>query len=257
MLEDPIIFAGILLLTGMWAGAVNSVAGGGTFFSFPILLLMGVPPLLANTTNKFALWFASIAGMAGFVKEIKAQKSRIWIFAFIALIGSITGSLLLLITPAETFQAMVPWLLLIATLLFAGGRYGLGRVRKWSGTEKNTSISSRHSLFWQWLIGVYGGFFAAGMGILMMALYELSGVRSVHEMNGLKTFVAFSINGISALTFLVVGMVDWSIAIYLMCGAIIGGYFGAVLSKKVPELWIRRAIILYGLLMSAYFFATY
>ena len=256
-MQDPMVLSAILLLTGMWAGAVNSVAGGGTFFSFPILMLTGMPPLMANTTNKFALWFASIAGVTGFREEIRAQKSNLWRFAASAFVGSVAGSLLLLVTPASTFQAMVPWLLLAATLLFAFGKRLLNYVRTHKGGQEGAQLSATGSIIGQSIIGVYGGFFAAGMGILMMALYELSGIRSVNEMNGLKTFVAFAINGISALTFLVAGMIDWRIAPLLMVGAFIGGYYGAVLSKRVPDIWLRRAIIGYGLLMSAYFFWKY
>ena len=256
-MNDPLILYPILLLTGMWAGAVNSVAGGGTFFSFPLLLLTGMPPLLANTTNKFALWFASIAGMTGFRQEIRAQKANLWRFAISAFLGSIAGSLLLLVTPASTFQAMVPWLLLSATLLFAFGKRLLSYVRTHKTDGDSAQLSATSSIIGQSVIGVYGGFFAAGMGILMMALYQLSGVRSVNEMNGLKTFVAFAINGISALTFLIAGKIDWHIAPMLMLGAFIGGYYGAVLSKRVPDIWLRRAIIGYGLVMSAYFFVKY
>jgi uncharacterized membrane protein YfcA len=255
-MDITLLTALILLATGLWAGAVNSVAGGGTFFSFPILLLLGMPPLAANTTNKFALWFASFAGVTGFWREIKAQKSRVWFYFTCGFIGSLLGSLLLLATPAEKFEAMVPWLMLAATLLFAFGKKLVGWVRRHKQADEAPRDKSLLAATGQTLIGIYGGFFAAGMGMLMMALYELVGIKSVHEMNGLKTFVGIAINGISALTFMAFGMVVWPVALCLLTGALVGGYFGAVLSKRMPEIWLRRAIIFYGAAMSVYFFSV-
>jgi uncharacterized membrane protein YfcA len=253
-MELTLITVPALFLTGLWAGAVNSVAGGGTFFSFPILLLFGMPPLLANTTNKFALWFASIAGVTGFWAEVKSQKAHLKFYFTAGLIGSFFGSVLLLLTPPERFEAMIPWLLLVATLIFAFGKRVIVYLRRGAA---NDHIGKPFSALGQGLIGIYGGFFAAGMGMLMMALYELSGIKSVHQMNGLKTFVGLGINGISALTFMVVGAVDWHVAIILLAGALTGGYSGAVLSKKVPEPLLRKIIIGYSALMTAYFFGKY
>jgi uncharacterized protein len=243
-----------LFLMGLWAGAVNSVAGGGTFFSFPLLLLFGMPPMLANTTNKFALWFASIAGVTGFWAEVKSLKGQLRFYFTAGVIGSFLGSVLLLLTPPERFEAMIPWLLLASTLIFAFGKRLIAYLRRGAATDP---IGKPVSALGQGVIGIYGGFFAAGMGMLMMALYELSGIKSVHQMNGLKTFVGLGINGISALTFMAVGAVDWPVALVLLVGALIGGYGGAVLSKKVPEPLLRRMIIAYGALMTAYFFGKY
>jgi uncharacterized membrane protein YfcA len=250
-MEITLLTAILLFGTGLWAGAINSVAGGGTFFSFPILLLLGMPPILANTTNKFALWFASIAGVTGFWKEIKAQKERLLFFFTCGFIGSLIGSLVLLATPAATFESMIPWLMLAATLLFA---FGKRIVRTFHNAH---AIPKPATAVGQTLIGIYGGFFAAGMGMLMMALYELSGIKSVNEMNGLKTFVGLGINGISALTFLALGAIDWRVALILMAGALIGGYGGAILSKKVPDYILRNLIIGYGVVMTLYFFSKY
>ncbi|MFN7613549.1 MAG: sulfite exporter TauE/SafE family protein [Alphaproteobacteria bacterium] len=253
-MELTLLTVTALLLTGLWAGAVNSVAGGGTFFSFPILLLFGMPPLLANTTNKFALWFASMAGVTGFWAEVKSLRGQLGFYFTAGLIGSFFGSVLLLLTPPERFEAMIPWLLLVATLIFAFGKRVIAFLRRGASAEH---IGKPSAALGQAAIGIYGGFFAAGMGMLMMALYELSGIKSVHQMNGLKTFVGLGINGISALTFMVVGAVDWSVALVLLIGALIGGYGGAVLSKTVPDPLLRKIIIAYGALMTAYFFWKY
>ncbi|MFZ4124666.1 MAG: sulfite exporter TauE/SafE family protein [Rickettsiales bacterium] len=250
-MEITLFTALILFITGIWAGAVNSVAGGGTFFSFPILLLLGMPPVLANTTNKFALWFASIAGVTGFWQEIKEQKERLAFYFICGFIGSLIGSLLLLATPPGTFEAMIPWLMLTATCLFAFGKKLINRVRGAHAIPKPATAT------FQTIIGIYGGFFAAGMGMLMMALYELSGIKSVNHMNGLKTFVGLGINGISAITFLIFGVIDWHVALILLSGALLGGYGGAILSKKVPDAILRNIIIGYGVVMTVYFFSKY
>lgn len=263
----------LLFVTAIWAGALNAIAGGGTFFTFPVLLLVGMPPIIANTTNKFALTFASISGVLGFWHEIKTIRHKLLFFTSIAILGSISGSLLLLITPDNRFEALVPWLMLSATLLFAFG----GTLVRWVAAKKashtlsiensppqgHTLHATHHSpltLFLlciglgQFLIGGYGGFFAAGMGILMMALYEVAGMKNIHEMNALKSVVGLGINAISAITFLFAGALDWHVAIILIAGALIGGYSGATLSKKLKPGTLRAFIVLYGTAMTLYFF---
>jgi uncharacterized protein len=236
-----------LFLAAIFAGALNAIAGGGTFVTFPLLLLMGVPPIIANTTNKFALTFASMSGVLGFRREIRTIRPQLRFFLITAIVGSISGSVLLLLTPDARFSQLVPWLMLTATLIFS------------SGSRMLRAISKSHAPRWsiglgQLAIGIYGGFFAAGMGILMMALYELSGMKNLHEMNALKSVVGLGINAISAITFLIVGIIDWHIAAILIAGALIGGYSGAMVSKKLPQHLLRGGIVLYGLSMTLYFF---
>ena len=249
----------LLFIAGIWAGALNAVAGGGTFFTFPLLLLFGMPPIAANTTNKFALWFASLSGVAGFWREIKEIRALLPFFVGIALVGSLLGSLLLLWTPPERFEALVPWLMLTATCVFAGGKKiaHLSQSlleRKPPATHHPPRTTSFPIALGQLLIGLYGGFFAAGMGILMMALYEVAGIRTIAQMNALKNAVGLAINGISAVTFLFAGAIYWPVALVLLAGALIGGYSGAMLSKRVPDHILRRFIIAYGAGMSVYFF---
>ena len=294
----------LLFVAAIWAGALNAIAGGGTFFTFPVLLLVGIPPIIANTTNKFALSFASIAGVVGFWKEIRAIRSKLLFFCSLGIIGSITGSIALLLTSAAQFEAMIPWLMLAATLLFALGNKVVGwlgslsmraemiesrvesresskmslredeaveAIQHQSKKTHNTqvfskpytsSLDSRLSTlttsffigFAQFLIGIYGGFFAAGMGILMMALYELAGMKNIHEMNALKSAVGLGINVVSAITFLMVGIINWHIALILVAGALIGGYSGAILSKRLSPAIIRGFIVCYGTAMTVYFF---
>lgn len=249
-MDITLIHALMLLVVGMFAGAINAVAGGGTFVSFPILILAGLPPVVANTTNKVALTFASLASVKAFAPEIKTHGKRMWFYFAAATLGSIVGSVLLLVIDPKTFESMVPFLMLTATCLFmAGGRKRAG--------DAHRALPLWASFLGQFAIGIYGGFFAAGMGMLMMALYALSGITNIHQMNGLKTFAGLGINAISAAIFLTTGLIDWAVAAVLIVGALVGGYWGAMLSKRIPERKLKLGIIAYGLLMTGYFFAEY
>lgn len=248
-MDLSLIHALMLLGVGVAAGAINAVAGGGTFVSFPILILAGLPPVVANTTNKVALTFASLASVKAFAPEIKAHGQRMWFYFGAATLGSIVGSVLLLWIDPETFESLVPFLMLAATGLFMFG----GRKRG----DAHTAIPLWMSFLGQFAIGIYGGFFAAGMGMMMMALFALSGITGIHQMNGLKTFSTLGVNAISAAIFLTTGLIDLEVAVVLTAGALVGGYYGAMLSKRVAERKMKLAIIAYGLLMTGYFFAEY
>jgi uncharacterized membrane protein YfcA len=246
----------MLLLIGGFAGALNAVVGGGTYFTYPVLILAGLPPLEANTTNKVAIWFGSLGGVGGYRREIKNNSGPlVWTSAIITGIGSIGGSLLLLVMSTATFNTVLPWLMLLATLLFAFGRH----VTKWlegSLPESGHISSAAHlaSYAGLFVIGVYGGFFGAGMSLLVMALYELMSIHNVHQINGLKAVVSLAVNAVSALTFIVIGGIAWFAAIALMIGALAGGYWCAALAKRLPQQWVRCFIILYSAGMTLRFF---
>jgi uncharacterized membrane protein YfcA len=235
-----------LFCMGMVAGAINAVAGGGTFFVFPSLILMGIPPVMASITSKIALTFASISSVSAFAHEIKYEGRKSWEYLAVGVIGSIIGSLLLLVIAPEQFKALAPWLLLFAVGVFAIGS------KKMITAVDSQHISHRLSLIIQLIIGIYGGFFAAGMGLMMMALFALSGFASLHHINGVKNLVGLGINAISAIIFIASGLINWLITAILIAGALIGGYFGAHYSKRIPQNWLRYGIIAYGLVMSAY-----
>ncbi len=245
----------LLLPAAIIAGAVNSIAGGGTFLSFPILILLGLPPLVANTTNKVGIALASFSGVIGFARELRSVRHHLAFYIALATLGSILGSYLLLTVFAESFAYLVPWLMLAATLLFAFGGHAIRRLRPQQAHHQPPGCARRAGLgLGQFLIGLYGGFFAAGMGIVMLALYELAGMRHIHEMNALKVAVALAINLVSAGVFIASGMVDWSVATVLFIGALIGGYYGAVLSRLVPQPLLRGLIVAYGAGMTLYLF---
>ena len=247
----------LLFLAGIWVAALNAVAGGGAFFSFPILMFFGLPPIAANATGKFAIWLGAASSIRGYWPEIISQKDKLLVVTLLATLGSIGGSCLLLFTPADTFRAMVPWLMLVATIVFAIGRQTVAFLAKHLPKHRRTSYAAR---FAQWLgmlsIGTYGGFFGAGMGILLVAFCQLVGIRNVHQANAIKVVVATGITTLSALVFMIAGAIVWPQAIALGLGTLIGGYFGATFAKKLPQSLIRSFIILYGLCVSAYFFST-
>lgn len=235
-----------LLGIGAVAGAINAVAGGGMFLVFPSLILLGLSPITANVTGKIALTFGTLSSLTVFGHELRELDRKGRQYFFIGLFGSVLGAMLLLLMTAEQFRQFVPFLLLGATIVFA---YGSKRVIQ---TLEGGKLSHPLSLALQLLIGIYGGFFAAGQGLMMLALYAISGFSSLHHMNALKHLNALGINAISALIFVFSGMVDWKVAALLVIGALIGGYFGAAYSKRLPQHWLRYGIIAYGITMSGY-----
>ncbi len=250
-LQTPLLF-----FAGIWVAALNAVAGGGAFFSFPILIFFGLPPIAANATGKFAIWLGASASIKGYWPEIITQKEKLLVVTLLATFGSIGGSLLLLITPAETFRAMIPWLMLIATFVFAFGRQGIALLASALPQHHSSSILAKCS---QWVgisaIGIYGGFFGAGMGILLVAFCQLMGIHNVHQANAIKVVVATGITTLSTVVFIIAGVIAWPQAIPLGLGTLVGGYYGASFAKKLPQKIIRTFIIIYGLGVSVYFFA--
>lgn len=246
---------GLLLIASIASATINSVAGGGSFLVFPILIFVGIPPTTASITNKFSMFTGTVASLIGYWSEVKRNLPIARVFCSIALIGSLGGSILLLFTSNEAFGALVPWLLLSATLLFAfGKRITRWLTRKCNGKSSASITGKLAGWFGQLIIGIYGGFFGAGKGIMLVALYELMGIKNIHEINGIKMAVSVAINTISVITFLIAGVIFWPAAIIMMIGAVIGGYFGAHYAKKLPQQWIRHFIVFYGLAASSYFF---
>jgi len=245
----------LLAAVGAFAAAINAAAGGGTFFTFPTLVFCGLPPTLANTTSTFGVWFGSLGSVGGYWNEIKSSRKDAFWFCIIATIGSLIGSVLLLVTPQDTFAGMVPYLMLGAVSLFALGRKALDWVEKKLPPSPKLSVAGKAGIgLMQLLVGIYGGFFGAGIGILMIAIFELTGIRDIHRINGMKVLIATCINFVSVATFVIAGAVIWAAGLSLVAGSIVGGYYGAVLTKRIPQLWIRRFIIIYGLLISLWFF---
>jgi len=233
------------------AGAMNSVAGGGTFFSFPALLAVGVPPIVANASNSVALWPASMSGAWAFRNELARYKRYLIPMGIVSFIGGIGGGLLLLATENATFSKLIPWLLLFATLLFAFS----GKLSAWlRGPSAGAPSNSPAALAGQAVVSVYGGFFGAGMGILMLASLAMAGHDDVHEINAIKNLLSAIIYSVTVLTFVIAGAVSWPHTLLMLATATLGGYWGATIARKIPSLWLRRFIIAVGLLLTVVYF---
>lgn len=242
-----------LLLFGaaMAAGMINSVAGGGTLVSFPALVWTGVPQIAANATNTLALGPGSLSSMWGYRSELK-ETPRHFIYMLIpCFIGGIVGAVLLKLTPAKTFEMLVPFLILFATVLFMLQ----DPIKRWLrlGQSQETQHSAQWMIgacFYQFLVGVYGGYFGAGIGILTLAVLGVLGLDNIHQMNGLKNIFAGTINLVAAVYFIYAGLIHWPAALLMMVGSIIGGYWAAGLARRMGQVMVRRIVIIIGLGMT-------
>jgi uncharacterized membrane protein YfcA len=232
------------------AGLINSIAGGGTLVSFPALLWMGRNPVLANATSTVALWPASLAGVYGFRRELKGGARLFLLFGVPSLAGGVLGAVLLLRTPSETFARLVPFLILFATLLLAAQE----PLSRWLGRSDEERPPTRAwwigAVVFQFCVGLYGGYFGAGIGILMLAALGLLGFKDIHRMNALKNLLAICINGVAAAYFIASGKVYWTDVLVMTFAAIAGGYSGARLAYKLGRRFVRIAVIIIGLVMS-------
>jgi uncharacterized membrane protein YfcA len=246
----------ILFLLAVVGGTLNSVAGGGSFFTFPALIFVGIPAIPANASNTVALWPGSVASMWAYRHEIAQQKrSFLILMVGTSLIGGIIGAQLLLHTPASIFQSLIPYLLLLATLLFALSGPITTRLRMRNVGKVHLSPSTLIAVaLAQLVIATYGGYFGGGIGILMLATLAMMGMEDIHVMNGLKTALASCINGVAVVIFILARAVVWPETILMIVGAIIGGYGGAYYARKVNPNLIRGFVIVVGFAMSAYFF---
>lgn len=229
---------------------MNSVAGGGSFFTFPALLFAGVAPVHANATSATALWPASVASAVGYREELKHDRRLVAWLAAAALAGGLAGALLLLFTPERTFSRLVPFLLLGATLVFAFGPVVTKRFQRAPHAPPKLAPLAVGQL----AISIYGGYFGGGMGFLMLATYAALGMTNVHEMNALKHVMAVILNAIAIAAFVVAGIVEWPFALVMIAGAVVGGYAGARIARKVDPAKVRYGVIAVGLLLSLYFF---
>ena len=230
------------------AGIINSIAGGGSFLTFPALVFTGVPTIAANATSAVAVFPGYLSGALGFSKELKEYpKSKFLLLIILSIMGGIGGSLLLLITPASVFSYIIPWLLGFATLLFAFGDF----VGKWA--KKNSDSNGINGNLATLIVCIYGGYFNGGLGIVLLALFSTLGLRDIHLMNGLKNIMSFALSAASVVTFAIAGIVFWQQAFIMMIAATIGGYFGVVVARKLSKNTIRVIIVLIGLIMTIIF----
>jgi uncharacterized protein len=243
----------LLCLVGAIAGALNAVAGGGSFISFPTLLFTGVQPVPANATNTLALWLGAAASGGAYRSRLNISRRVMIPLIVTSIVGGVAGAILLIKTPASTFLRVLPWLLLGATLLFTFGKHLTRRISARVSHDASTKALVGASIF-ELLVAIYGGYFGGGIGIMNLAMFAAMGMNDVHEMNALKTVLGAIINGVAAVAFVVSGAILWPQAIVMTIGAVAGGWFGAHYAMKAPQHWIRTIVILVGFSMTAYFF---
>jgi len=240
----------LLVVAAFAAGVLNAVAGGGSFLTFPALVFTGVPPIVANATSALAVSPGYAGSTLGFKTELQAlPRRRLQREMGISALGGVLGALLLLVTPASVFLGLVPALLLFATVLFAIGPRLAARLAQ--GAETSDSPWREPGLL---VVAIYGGYFNGGLGILLMALYTLTGEGRIHTVNALKNLNSLVLSLLSVVAFVVAGVIAWPQGLAMMVAATAGGFWGARWSKHLPVLWVRRGVIATGLVMSAVFF---
>ncbi|WP_298819964.1 sulfite exporter TauE/SafE family protein [Chloroflexus sp.] len=243
----------LIFTAALLAGALNAIAGGGSFFSFPALLVAGVPPIVANATNALALWPGTLASVGAYRRELSGQQRDVWLFSGLSLIGGLLGAILLLFTDERQFTAMIPYLLLFATLVFIFSPQITRLARRMTG---NAGDSQRWPIIALYIaIAIYGGFFGAGLGILTLAALALLGHENIHRMNALKTLQAALVNGIAVATFIATGLIAWMPALVMTLGAIVGGYGGAAIARRVDARRVRGLVVAISIGLTVWFFA--
>jgi len=245
-LTDIALLAG----AGVVAGAVNAVAGGGTFFTFPALLAVGLPPVVANASNAVAVWPGHAAAIPASWDRLGTRRSGLLLRCALALVGGFLGSWLVLLTGDRLFGALIPWLLMFATLLFASGAW----LRSFLPARTAGAKLSPAALAVEFVFAIYGGYFGAGLGVLLMACLALLGHDDLHEANALKNLLATIITSVAVAVFVFAGVVAWVPTLCTLIGAATGGFIGARLAQRVSAVWLRRAVIAVGSLLTAYFF---
>jgi uncharacterized protein len=241
----------LVALAAFAAGFINAVAGGGTFLTFPALIAAGLPPVDANASNTVALFPGQIAtgyaARSGLASASADAGVNVRVLAAISLIGGLIGGILLLITPQAVFSQIVPWLILFATAVFAGGNF-------WISDAKKFRLSKSGFFAAQCVVAIYGGYFGGGMGILMLAALTLSGLRDIWRMNSLKILLVTLTNAAAVVTFIIAGLVHWQWTIVVACGAIAGGYAGLHAVRRVPARIVKSFIVSVGLVLTVYYF---
>ncbi|HWZ83780.1 MAG TPA: sulfite exporter TauE/SafE family protein [Terriglobales bacterium] len=242
-----------LFVAGVMGGALNAVAGGGSFIAFPALLFSGVPAISANATNTVALWVGVTASSGAYRKHLDISRRVMVPLAVTSVIGGIAGAFLLLHTPAHTFLRVLPWLMLGATLLFVfGGRLARGSKSGLAHDASTTAIAG--AAIFELVVAVYGGYFGGGVGIMNLAMLAALGMTDIHAMNALKVVLGGIINAMAVVTFTVAKAVAWKPGVVMIAGAMVGGYFGAHYAQRLPQAWIRSFVIVVGTGMTVYFF---
>jgi uncharacterized membrane protein YfcA len=248
-------FNGFLLFTTSFiAGGLNAVAGGGSFITFPALIFTGVSPIVANATNTTAMWVASFASVGAYRRDFMVARRVLMILSITSLVGGGLGSIALLYISPDIFKKLIPYLLLLATGVFIFGE----SIKQWLQSLTNAANPQPPRLFYlviaQLVIAIYGGFFGAGAGILMLAVLTFFGFEGMSNMNALKAFLGTCLNGISVVVFIFAGLITWPQVILMSVGGSMGGYFIARFARKIPSQIIHWLVSIVAISMTTYFF---
>jgi uncharacterized membrane protein YfcA len=254
-LQENIWHIGLIFGASLLAGALNGVAGGGSFILFPALLFVGIPPIPANATNTFALLPGTLASAGAYHQEFSQSRRDLVQLCSIGIVGGLLGAILLLKTPPKTFMVVLPYLLLLATALFAFSP----QLTRWLTAQQERFGQLQHFTRWlipviQLVISMYGGFFGGGMGILFLATFALMGIGTIHRMNAFKTFLTSCINAVAVIPFAISGVIWWREAIITALGAALGGFLSAHYAQKIAPAVVRRFVIVVGTMLTVYFF---
>jgi len=248
-----------LFFAAVIGGTLNAVAGGGTFITFPALLSTGIPAVEANATNTVALWPGLAASTGAYLKRLSVPPRLLVPLLLTSVVGGLAGSLLLLKTPQRVFLHLVPWLLLSGTLLFAFGN----NIRALAG--KSHVVEDLGKISWlgitlasiaELLVAIYGGYFGAGIGFMLLGMLAAMGIHDIHAMGAIRTLLSVVINAAAVVTFIFAGAVFWAHCVVMIAGAMTGGWFGAHYAQKADPLKVRRVVIAIGVAMTAYYFVT-
>ncbi len=245
----------LLFSAGFFGGILNSIAGGGSFITFPALLFVGVPPISANATNTFASCAGYLSGTYAFKQELYNHKKALPQLIFLSIIGGSVGAWLLLKTPESVFREAIPWLLLFAMLLFLFGSRINARLKSLTAQHRHASLTGYYLLAGLlFLICIYGGFFNAGLGIITLSYLALAGYANIHLMNAMKLLVSSVVSLIAILLFIYDDIIVWQEGITVLFGTLLGGYLAAHVSKKLPQSYVRYFVVIAGTLITIYFF---
>jgi len=250
-----LVTAAFLFAVGIIAGFINALAGGSGFLAFPAFIAIGLPPISANASAFVSLAPANIVGFAANIPALKEAHHSLLLRSAIAIAGGVLGSLILISTGSQAFQRAVPWLLTIATLLFALGPWLKTRLEQSYGFEGRRFPLVLYGF--EFVICIYGGYFGLGMGIVMLAIYELLGQDNILVANAVKNFVITLVTLIGILLFAAAGLIAWMPAFIMGAGTAVGGYVSTLLALRVSRRLLRNFILLWAVVLTVYAFATY
>ena len=239
----------LLFAVGMFCGGLNAIVGGGTLICFPVLLGLGLPPIAANATNTIGLWPASLAAAHTYLPELKTVRAKLLPRGIVAVAGGTVGALALIASGDALFFQLVPWLISIATLLF-----GFSRVIVQQLTKLGAQAGAVLVLSLEFLFAIYGGYFGAGIGVLLMAALALAGERDPQIANAQKNLLGGLINGAAVVVFVWQGAVVWGVAIAVAAGAVVGGHFGGRVARIIPAAWLRIGVLAAGATLAIVYF---